>query len=147
MLWIFIFLALLAGATIPLQAGVNSQLARWVGNPSLATTLSFLVATAATLIYSFVLRTPLPAMSELGKAPWWIWLGGLFGAVLVNITTALASKMSIAVLVSLIISGQMLISLLIDHFGWVGFAVHPLNPWRIFGAVLLIIGVVFIREF
>lgn len=147
MLWLFVVLALLAGATIPLQAGVNSQLASRVGNASLASTLSFLVATAATLVYSFAVRTPLPALSELGKAPWWIWLGGLFGAVLVNITTALASKMSIAVLVSLIIAGQMLVSLLIDHFGWVGFAIHPLTPWRIFGAVLLIIGVVLIREF
>lgn len=147
MLWLFLFLALLAGAAIPLQAGVNSQLARWVGNSTLASTISFLVGTTALLIYSFALRLPLPTLSELGKAPWWIWVGGLIGAVFISITTALASKMSIAVLVSLIITGQMLISLLIDHFGWVGFEVHPVNPWRIVGALFLIIGVALIRQF
>src|SRR5262245_30116413 len=107
MLWLFLFLALLAGAAIPLQAGVNSQLARWVGNSTLASTISFLVGTTALLIYSFALRLPLPSLSELSKAPWWIWVGGLIGAFFISITTALASKMSIAVLVSVIITGQM----------------------------------------
>ena len=147
MLWLFLFLALIAGAAIPLQTGVNSQLARWVGNSTLATTISFIVGTITLLVYSFAWRIPLPAMSELSQAPWWIWLGGLIGAFFLSTTTALASKMSIAVLVSLIITGQMLISLLLDHFGWLGFEVHPVNIWRILGAIFLIIGVALIRQF
>jgi transporter family-2 protein len=147
MLWLFLLLALLAGAAIPLQTGVNSQLARWAGNPTLASLISFIVGTVALLLYTFALRIPLPAMSELSQAPWWIWLGGLIGAFFLSTTTALASKMSIAVLVSLIITGQMLISLLLDHFGWLGFEVHPVNLWRILGAIFLIIGVALIRQF
>lgn len=147
MFWLFLFLALLAGAAIPLQAGVNSQLARWAGNSTLASTISFLVGTIALLIYSLAMRIPLPALSEVSQTPWWIWMGGLIGAVFISITTALASKMSIAVLLSLIITGQMLMSLLIDHFGWVGFSVHPVNIWRILGVIFLIIGVALIRQF
>jgi transporter family-2 protein len=147
MFWLFLFLALLAGAAIPLQAGVNSQLARWAGNSTLASTISFLVGTIALLIHSFAMRIPLPALSEVSQAPWWIWTGGLIGACFISITTALASKMSIAVLLSVIITGQMLMSLLIDHFGWVGFAVHPVNIWRVVGVIFLIIGVALIRQF
>jgi bacterial/archaeal transporter family-2 protein len=147
MLWLFLLLALIAGAAIPLQTGVNSQLAKWVGNPTLASTISFIVGTVALLMYSFAMRIPLPALSEFSQAPWWIWLGGLIGAFFIGTTTALASKMSIAVLVSLIITGQMLVSLLVDHFGWLGFEVHPVNIWRIVGAIFLIIGVALIRQF
>jgi bacterial/archaeal transporter family-2 protein len=147
MLWLFLLLALIAGAAIPLQTGVNSQLAKWVGNSTLASTISFVVGTVALLMYSFAMRIPLPAWSELSQAPWWIWLGGLIGAFFIGTTTALASKMSIAILVSLIITGQMLVSLLVDHFGWLGFEVHPVNIWRLVGAIFLIIGVALIRQF
>ena len=147
MLWLFLLLALLAGAAIPLQTGVNAQLSRWVGNSTLASTISFLVGTIALLIYSAALRIPLPALNQLSQAPWWIWIGGLIGAFFIGTTTALASKMSIAMLVGLIITGQMLMSLLVDHFGLLGFAVHPVNIWRIVGAIFLIIGVALIRQF
>jgi len=35
---------------------------------------------------------------------------------------------------------------LIDHFGWVGFAVHPVSPLRILGAVLVVGGVVLVQR-
>jgi transporter family-2 protein len=62
-------------------------------------------------------------------------------------TTALASKMSISVMVSLIIAGQLLISLLLDHYGLLGFPAHSINIWRVLGAICLLIGVILIRQF
>jgi bacterial/archaeal transporter family-2 protein len=147
MVWLLLFFALLAGMMLPLQTGVNSQLARLVGNSTLAATISFLVGTLALLLYSVVLRLPLPAVSEVARAPFWIWTGGLLGAFFIVTTTTLAAKMSITVMVGLIIAGQMLVSLVLDHYGLLGFPVQPISLWRVVGVLLLLAGVVLIRKF
>ena len=41
----------------------------------------------------------------------------------------------------LIIAGQLVAGVLIDHFGWVGFAVHSINAWRVLGIALIMGGV------
>jgi bacterial/archaeal transporter family-2 protein len=147
MIWLLLFFALLAGMMLPLQTGVNSQLSRLVGNSTMAATISFSVGTVALLLYSVALRVPLPALGEVSKAPFWIWTGGLLGAFFIVTTTTLASKMSITVMVSLIIAGQLLVSLILDHYGLLGFPVHPITIWRVVGVLLLLVGVVLIRQF
>lgn len=145
--WLLLFMALLAGMVLPLQTGVNAQLSRLVGNSTTAATISFSVGTLALLAYSLVMRLPLPTLAEVTKAPVWIWTGGLLGAFFIVTTTSLAAKMSITLMVSLIIAGQLLVSLLLDHYGWLGFTVHTINPWRVLGVILLLIGVILIRRF
>lgn len=147
MVWFFLFLALLAGMVLPVQTGVNSQLSRLVGNSTLAALISFSVGTIGLLIYSLVLRVPLPALTEVTRAPFWVWTGGLVGAFFIVTTTTLASKMSITVMVSLIIAGQLLVSLILDHYGLLGFAVQRITLWRVVGVILLLAGVILIRRF
>jgi transporter family-2 protein len=50
-------------------------------------------------------------------------------------------------MMSLIIAGQMSASLFLDHFGWLGFQVHPVSGLKMLGVVLLLGGVVLIRLF
>ena len=147
MIWLLLFLALLAGMMLPVQTGVNSQLARLVGNSTLAALISFAVGTLVLLLYSLVLRLSLPAVSEVARAPFWVWTGGLLGAFFIVTTTTLAAKMSITVMVGLIIAGQMLVSLVLDHYGLLGFPVQPISLWRVVGVLLLLAGVVLIRKF
>ena len=147
MIWLIILLVLLAGMALPVQTGVNSQLARLVGNSTIASVISFSVGTLALMLYVVVLRIPLPAMADISKAPLWVWAGGLLGAFFIVTTTTLASKMSITVMVSLIIAGQLLISLILDHYGLLGFVVHPVSVWRVVGVLLLLAGVILIRQF
>ena len=45
MVWLYLLVCLVAGALMPLQAGVNAQLARWVGHPVTASLVSFAVGT------------------------------------------------------------------------------------------------------
>ncbi len=147
MLWLFILLAFLAGAALPVQTGVNSRLAGTVGNPTLASLISFIVGTLALLVYALALRVPLPQMSEVTKAPFWIWFGGMLGAFFIATTTELASKISATALVGLIIAGQLIVAVLLDHFGLLGFASHPITLWRVVGILLLIAGVLLIKQF
>lgn len=147
MVWLYLFVCLLAGALMPLQAGVNAQLARWVGHPVTASLVSFAVGTLALLAYTAAMRPQLPQFSTLVSAPWWVWVGGLFGGVFVTAAAAFAPRLGAATFISITIAGQVLVSLLLDHFGVVGFAARPVTVPRLLGALLLVAGVLLIRKF
>ena len=144
MVWLYLFVCLLAGALMPLQAGVNAQLARWVGHPVTASLVSFAVGTLALFAYAAAARPPLP---PLASAPWWVWLGGIFGSVFVTAAAAFAPRLGAATFISITIAGQVLVSILLDHFGVVGFAARPVTAPRLLGALLLVAGVLFVRKF
>jgi transporter family-2 protein len=147
MAWFYLFVCLLAGALMPLQAGVNAQLARWVGHPAVASLISFAVGTLVLVAYSAALRPQLPALSALAEAPWWVWVGGLLGGVFVTAAATLAPRLGAATFISVTIAGQVLVSILLDHFGVVGFPERPLTPLRLLGALLLVAGVLLVRKF
>jgi transporter family-2 protein len=141
----YIILAILAGFCLPTQAGINSRLNLWAHSPILAAAISFAVGTAGLVVYAVILRIPLPAMSSLKETPWWIWTGGFLGAFLVAATVVLAPRLGAASMIALIVTGQMAASVLLDHFGLIGYPVHPINVWRVCGALMLVGGVVLIR--
>ena len=147
MVWLYLLVCLVAGALMPLQAGVNAQLARWVGHPAIASLVSFAVGTLALSAYSLALRPQLPALASLASAPWWVWAGGLLGGVFVTAAAAFAPRLGAATFISVTIAGQVLVSVLLDHFGAVGFAERPVTPLRLVGALLLVAGVLLVRKF
>ncbi len=149
MIWLYLMIALLAGAFMPLQAGVNAQLTRVVGHPVLAALVSFTVGTFVLFTYSLSLRSSWPTIGTLiaQPPPWWVWTGGLLGAFFVATAAALAPKLGAATFTSITVASQMIVSVLLDHYGLIGFQARPLNPWRALGATLLIVGVVLIRRF
>lgn len=144
-LWFSIF-AVLAGVSLTLQSGVNSQLREVLNNPFQAGFVSFVVGALALGVYTFSQRLPWPISSAM-SAPWWIWTGGLLGAFLVTSIVFVAPRIGATALVALIITGQMLTALTLDHFGLLGFEVHPVRWQRILGVAFLMVGAIFIRKF
>ena len=144
---LYLLLAVAAGAMLPVQAGVNAQLARFVGGPVRASFVSFLVGTVALLLVSVAIAKPLPSGSRLGGAPWWVWVGGLLGAVYVVGVIASAPRLGAVALIAAVIAGQTVCSVLVDQFGWVGFREHAATPGRLAGLALLLAGVALVRIF
>ena len=144
---LYLLLAVAAGAMLPVQAGVNAQLARFVGGPVRASFVSFLVGTVALLLVSVAIAKPLPSGSRLGGAPWWVWVGGLLGAVYVVGVIASAPRLGAVALIAAVIAGQTVCSVLVDQFGWVGFREHAATPGRLAGLGLLFAGVALVRIF
>lgn len=136
--------ALLIGAGLSVQVGLNSQVRHYLGDPALAALGNFLVGTVAILVYLTLMRTNWPSMGLLRSVPPVNWAGGLFGAAYVAASALLAPRLGSAPLLALLIGGQLLMSLVLDHYGWIGFAAHEMNLWRVVGAVLLVAGVVLI---
>ncbi len=145
--YFFIFLAILAGMAMPTQAVVNSKLADSVGNPILAAFISFAVGTVALFVYILLTGVPLGNLATAKNAPLVAWIGGFLGAFFVSVMATIVPRIGVALSFSLAIAGQMLITLLIDHFGWLGVAEKPINPMRVLGAVFITIGVILIRRF
>ncbi|MBL8201634.1 MAG: DMT family transporter [Chromatiales bacterium] len=142
-LWLMV-VALLIGAGLSVQVGLNSQVRQYLGDPALAALGNFLVGTVAILVYLVLMRANWPSTGTLRAVPPVNWLGGLFGAAYVAASALLAPRLGSAPLLALLIGGQLLMSLVLDHYGWIGFATHEINAWRVAGAVLLVAGVVLI---
>ncbi len=145
--WIFLLMGLLAGAVAPVQAGVNAQLRQFSGHAVWTALASFTIGTLTLLAYFLVARLPWPETASLGRAPWWAWLGGLLGAYYVLSAVVVAPRLGAAVLIALIIAGQLIVALGLDHFGLVGYPQHPVNLARVVGALFLLIGVVLIQRY
>jgi len=141
----YLLLALAAGACLPTQAGINTQLNLWTRSPILAAAISFGVGTTVLVLYALLARIPVPAAEDLSRNPWWIWTGGILGAFFVASTVILAPRLGAAAMVAAIIAGQMITSLVLDHCGWLGYAPQPVTIWRILGVGLIVCGVLLIR--
>jgi transporter family-2 protein len=146
-IWPYLLFGFLAGAMLPIQFGINAQLAAWVDSPLRATLVSFAVGTAALFVVMAAAYRDWPAAERIGSAPWWVWVGGLLGAFYVLGSVVAAPKLGAATLVALILAGQAAASLLVDHFGWVGFEENPVTPGRLLGIGLVAAGVVLVRFF
>ncbi|CCH49016.1 DMT family transporter [Pseudodesulfovibrio piezophilus] len=146
MKWIFIFLALLAGAALPLQAGINLRLRYALNDPVMAAFVSFAVGTVALGMFGFLTR-PVPSLSMVGSAPLWSWTGGALGAFFVCITIVLAGKLGATTSMAWLLTGQFLAALVLDHFGLVSFDIHPISWPRLVGIGLLIAGAVLVNKY
>ena len=140
MTWLYAGLALISGAALAVQVGINNGLRERMGHPIPAAVTSFGTGTLALIAFGLALRPPWPRPSNLSGGPWWIWLGGAVGAVYIMGAVTYSSKLGAAGWLGVVVTGQILTSVLLDHFGLVGFAVHPVSPWRAVGVVLLLAG-------
>jgi bacterial/archaeal transporter family-2 protein len=144
---LYLVFGLVAGAMLPFQFGINAQLAHWLGSPVRATLTNFVVGTLALLAATLLFARGWPGSERLTGAPWWVWLGGLLGAFYVLGGVVTAPKLGAATLVAVILAGQAVASLLVDHFGWVGFKENPVTPGRLAGMGLVAAGVALVRIF
>jgi transporter family-2 protein len=145
--YFFIFLALLAGMAMPTQAMVNSKLAGYVDSPISAAFISFAVGTVALFGYMLLTGVPLSSLASSKDAPLVAWIGGFLGAFFVSVMATVVPKIGGAVAFSLAIGGQMLVTLLIDHFGWLGVPERPTNLYRVLGAACITLGVILIQRY
>lgn len=142
----YLALALVIGCLIPLQAAINSRLRDHLDHSTLlASLVSFGVGTLALAAMVVVTGQRWQGLAGVGEAKGWQLTGGLLGAVFVFATTLLAPKIGLAKMVALVIAGQVLMSLVADHYGWIGLAVREISPVRALGAALVVVGVLMVN--
>lgn len=137
-----ILIGLIIGVGIPIQTAVNSKLRSYVLSPYIASFISFLVGTIFLGIMTLVTKHTLLIQPRIfSDNPWWIWVGGILGVIGLTTNILLFPKLGGVQTVVLPIMGQIIMSMLIDNFGWFDSPVQSFTLLRAFGVVVLILGV------
>ncbi|OLF55718.1 DMT family transporter [Pseudomonas chlororaphis] len=143
--WWLLCVPVVAGAFLPLQAGINGQLAKQVSSVLAAALISFFVGTLALLILALAQRE-VPSLSALKGLTWWHWSGGLLGAFFIATAAFAGPRIGAMLFMALVLAGQLGMAMTLDHFGWAGFREAPISLGKVAGLILVLVGVVLIRR-
>nr|AIA15324.1 Protein of unknown function, DUF606 [uncultured bacterium]AIA15333.1 Protein of unknown function, DUF606 [uncultured bacterium] len=134
-----------AGVGLVLQQALNADLRVSLGSGAWAGLISYIGGTLCMIALILVMRDGVPSMAAISRTPWFYWTGGFFGAIYIALGIYLLHSLGAATFLSLLIAGQMLGSILFDHYGLFGLPQHPADATRLIGAVMLVGGVALIR--
>ena len=138
---------LLAGILNAVHSGTNAQLTTSLERPWWAAVLVCFISGVAVFPGVLIARETFPAMHSLAETPWWAWVGTALAAVPVITTLLFAGRLGGAAFNGLVVTATMVASVVLDHFGLLGFSVHVVNIWRIVGAVVMIAGLTLVCVF
>ena len=147
MQYLLLLIPLLIGMGVVIQSGANTQLSHVFQNPFIAGLISFATGTLCFLIINLVLRTDFSVLysHHATQTRWWMWLGGLMGAFFIASVIIIAPKVGPTQLFGLIIASQLTFSVVVDHYGWLGFQMQPVNMKKIAGVLFLMVGAFLIQ--
>lgn len=131
---IIMLIVIVAGAVLAIQSSVNGRLGAAAGVLE-ASWLTFTIGAALSFLLVFFFEPAHPV--TLFTAPKWQLIGALFGVAYMVVTVFAVPRLGMAGTTVAVIAGQLIMSLMVDHFGWLGNAVRPLDPARIVAMVLL----------
>lgn len=148
MTYLLVPFALALGVVLTTQIATNKQLGEALENFYIPGAVNMAVGLLATAVLSYFMTDALPTREAMRAAPWYSWLaGGLLGAVYITGNILLAPKLGAAALVGLVVAGQLVFSVLLDHYGWIGFEQHTAGLARIAGCVLMLAGVFLVSRY
>lgn len=136
-------LCLLAGMGIPLLATLNAQLGARLG-AGLSVVVLFLVGLSSAAV--FYAATPSATPPALGTIPKYLFLGGVLVAFYIITVTTQVPRLGVATAILLVLMGQVVTAVALEHFGVLGATKVPINATRMLGVVLILAGFVLARR-
>jgi transporter family-2 protein len=134
-----------AGVSFVVQQAVNANLRAEIGSPWWAGFVSYLGGTIVMLLVAVAIKEPWLSKDAFERSHLMSWTGGIFGAIYIAISILLFPRLGAAVVIALIVAGQMIGALAFDHFGLLGIPIPAVTPLRLVGAALLVTGAALIR--
>ena len=139
-------LALGGGISVATQSVLNGSLRTALGSPAWAGLISYAGGLLTMIIAVIALGEGVPSLRMMAGVPWWAWSGGLFGGAFILLAILLLPSLGAATLFALVIAGQVIAAVTLDHFGAFGLTPHPVSTARLTGAAFLIAGVILMRD-
>jgi transporter family-2 protein len=146
MLFVWILLASAAGACISIQAAANSSLRAYLHDVRWATFFSICGTILSAALVMLIIRPTFPSAAVLRAAPWWNWIGGPLGALIVLSGAALTPRLGAAAFIAAVVAGQLACSTVLDHFALMNLPSHPFTLTRLFGIAFVFTGVLLITR-
>ncbi|QYK07018.1 DMT family transporter [Shewanella zhangzhouensis] len=144
---LLLFIGLAAGALIPIQTSLNSLLGKSMGHPLLTTLTVFLIGGFACLVGMLIVKPSLPSIGSLNAVPLSAWMGGIISLFYVVVVVFLAPKLGVGLTTALILVGQLVTAVVLDHFGLLGNVMHPINFMRLLGVSLMFMGIYLVKSY
>lgn len=139
---IFPVAAFVAGAMTAYQPLINAKLNQHLDSPIWASFVSFAVGTAALLALALIMSGGKFMSVETQGLKWWMWTGGLLGAVFVTVALYVVPYMGVAVMIAVMIAGQLVMAAVLDHFGILSETANPITWQKATGLALLCAGAI-----
>lgn len=140
-------LALFAGAAIATQAGMNAQLGMLLKSALLATLVAFFSSLLFTLTVFAVFVREMPRLELVKLVPYHLWFcGGILSTFGITVFYWLIPRMGVGPMISYALAGQVILGMIASHFGWFQLPAIPVTPYKLFGVMSLILGVILINN-
>ena len=134
-----VVLTAIGGGLVALQAPINSMLGRSVGTFQ-AAFVSFSIGTLVLALIATLAKGGLGQVGEARHLSWYYLTGGLLGAAYVTTILVTVRTLGAGGAVAATIAGQLTISVLVDHYGWLGVNRDPVDALKLAGVALLAVG-------
>ncbi|WP_201323864.1 DMT family transporter [Pseudanabaena sp. lw0831] len=138
---LFWLIAFVMGVITSVYLPMNGVVARYVGSALLANIPFYLLGAITTLLL-YSLTGNFSAVSRFREVPSYLYLSGFISAFLVFGSTFLIPRLGAGRFFVLFVAGQILMALAVSHFGLLDSPQDPITLKKVFGAILLLIGVV-----
>ncbi|WP_414835061.1 DMT family transporter [Bacillus altitudinis] len=139
---IFYVLALLAGAALSFEGAIYAELGKSIGQLETSFYNFFVGSIIMGLLWLFFGKSDL---SYTLKAPKWSLLGGAMGVVYLTSIVVSVPFVGVGVTMVSVIIGQLLMSMVIEHFGWLGSQRTRVNKEKVFAVISMIIALILIH--
>ena len=139
-------ISIIAGVAIALQSALSGQFSSIVRSPYWTSLLIYSTSSLLMGFYLLVTKTKLPSMDTLRLVPSHLWFMGAFLSVFaLTLVYWQMPKIGVAKVMTGVLTGQLIISVLAAHYGWFGLPVTTITLSRSVGVVFMFIGVVLIN--
>ena len=142
----YIAAAIAIGACVSLQPPINAAMARTLGNPLLAASISIAISLVSVVLVWLAWGKGAGELAQIRALPWWVVIGGMVGVVFVVGGVMVAPVLGVALFFVCVVAGQLLGSTLADQFGAFGMQVKPVNMMKLLGLALVIAGAALVEN-
>lgn len=142
---VWLALATAAGSCIALQAAANAALRHQLGDARYAAFFSICGTIVTAVLFMLAVRPAMPSPTAIRGSAWWHWIGGPLGGLIVLAGATLTPKLGAAAFIAAVVGGQLVSSLVLDHFGLMSLPQQPLTAGRLLGGAMVFAGVLLVR--
>ncbi len=80
-------------------------------------------------------------LSQWRSLPWYTLGAGVFGLVVISAISYMIPRVGVAASITTVVAGQLLVGVILDHFGLLGASVRVLDVTRLIGLIVVLAGV------
>ena len=139
---IYIVIAFSMGLIMSIYLPMNSSVAKYIGS-SITANVTFFFVALLTSVLIFLLSGQFNTINHLKDVPAFLYLTGFISAFVVLGTTFLVPHIGARKFFILLITGQILMAIVVSHFGILESPKDPINMQKMIGAVLVLTGAIF----